>query len=104
MRFAVVGVVGSGVMASGVAEVCANAGATVIVHSRSSDAGYSLLGVLDRSLSRGVEKGTHTPSHAEEVRARVSVTGRLEDLAGCDLVIESIVEEMAAKRDLFGRL
>jgi len=104
MRFALVGVVGSGVMASGVAEVCANAGATVIVHSRSSDAGDALLGALDRSLSRGVEKGTQSPSHAEEVRARVSVTGRLEDLAGCDLVIESIVEEMAAKRDLFGRL
>ncbi|HVB71682.1 MAG TPA: 3-hydroxyacyl-CoA dehydrogenase NAD-binding domain-containing protein [Acidimicrobiales bacterium] len=104
MRFAVVGVVGSGVMASGVAEVCANAGATVIVRSRSSDGGDSLLSTLERSLAREVEKAKRSRTDVDEVRARVSVTERLEDLADCDLVIESIVEEMPAKRALFDEL
>jgi 3-hydroxybutyryl-CoA dehydrogenase len=104
MRFAVVGVVGSGVMASGIAEVCANAGATVIVRSRSADGGDSLLVALERSLSREVEKEKRSRSDADDVRARVSVTERLEDLAHCDLVIESIVEEMPAKRGLFDEL
>ncbi len=104
MRFAVVGVVGSGVMASGVAEVCANAGVMVIVRSRSSDGGDSLLGTLDRSLAREVQKENRSRAEADEVRARVSVTERLEDLAECDLVIESIVEEMPAKRALFDEL
>lgn len=104
MRFAKVGVVGSGVMASGVAEVCAIAGASVIVRSRSDASADALLTGLDRSLAREVEKGKRSRAEADAVRARVSTTTRLDDLADCNLVIESIVEEMSVKRALFDEL
>ncbi|MFI5034722.1 MAG: 3-hydroxyacyl-CoA dehydrogenase family protein [Acidimicrobiales bacterium] len=104
MRFARVGIVGSGVMASAVAEVCANAGASVVVRSRSQSRADDLLAGLDASLARGVDKGQRTRGDADALRARVTTTTRLDDLAGCDLVIESVVEEMSVKRELFDEL
>jgi 3-hydroxybutyryl-CoA dehydrogenase len=104
MSFSKVGVVGSGIMASGVAEVCANAGAKVVVRSRSAATGDALLAGLERSLAREVAKGKRAPDKAKALRERVGATTLLEDLADCDLVIESIVEEMSVKRELFDEL
>ncbi len=104
MRFQRVGIVGSGVMASGIAEVCANAGASVIVRSRSQSSAEDLLTGLERSLAREVAKEKRTPADADSVRSRVTTTTRLGDLAACDLVIESVVEEMSVKRELFEEL
>lgn len=104
MSYRLVGIVGSGTMASGVAEVCAGAGAHVVVRGRSQASADALIEGLERSLARSVDKGARTSQDATALRARVRTTTRLEDLADCDLVIESVVEEMSVKRELFDEL
>jgi len=104
MRFQSVGVVGSGTMAGGVAQVCASAGATVVVRSRSLASAAELTAGVERSLAREVDKGQRTAADADELRARITTTTHLDDLADCELVIESVVEEMTIKLEIFDQL
>ncbi|MGH9019497.1 MAG: 3-hydroxyacyl-CoA dehydrogenase family protein [Acidimicrobiales bacterium] len=104
MRFTHVGVVGSGIMAAGIAEVCAGAGARVTVRSRTPHAAEALGDALARSLDRQVAKSLRDADSAAALRARVTATTSFEDLAECDLVIESVVEEMSVKREIFDEL
>jgi 3-hydroxybutyryl-CoA dehydrogenase len=104
MSVKVVGVVGSGIMGSGVAEVAAAAGFEVVLRSRSQSGADAMLAGLEKSLARQVEKGRTEPADAEALRARVRAVTALDELAGCDLVIESIVEDLAAKKHLFSEL
>ena len=99
-----VGVIGSGIMGSGIAEVAANAGCTVIVRSRSQATADGLIAGLEKSLAKQVERGKKSQEDADALRARVSATTSLADLADCDLVIESIVEDLATKKALFNEL
>ena len=99
-----VGVVGSGIMGLGIAEVAAACGCEVVVRSRSPATAEGLVAVLEKSLARQVEKEKRTESDAAEILSRVTPTGELEELADCDLVIESIVEDLAAKKQLFMEL
>jgi 3-hydroxybutyryl-CoA dehydrogenase len=99
-----VGVVGSGIMGSGVAEVAATSGFEVVLRSRSQAGADSMLTALDASLGRQVKKGRLEAATATEIRERVHVVTDLAELAGCDLVLESIIEELAAKRELFRAL
>jgi 3-hydroxybutyryl-CoA dehydrogenase len=99
-----VGVVGSGIMGVGIAEVVAASGCEVVVRSRSQSTADGMLAVLERSLARQVEREKRTPTEAAEILAHVRATGSLEDLAGCDLVIESVVEDLAVKKALFVEL
>ncbi|HEV3329237.1 MAG TPA: 3-hydroxybutyryl-CoA dehydrogenase [Acidimicrobiales bacterium] len=96
-----VGVVGSGIMGVGIAEVVAASGCDVVVRSRSQTSADGMLAVLERSLSRQVEREKRTAEEAAGILARVRATGELEDLSGCDLVIESVVEDLAVKKALF---
>jgi 3-hydroxybutyryl-CoA dehydrogenase len=104
MTFKSVGVVGSGIMGSGIAEVAASAGAHVTVHTRSEEAGTTLLLGVERSLTKQIEKGKRTQRDADELRARVTTTTTLSDLRDCDLVIETVVEDITIKRELFSEL
>lgn len=104
MSFQKIGVVGSGIMGGGVAEVAAATGAEVTVRSRSVASGEELLALLDRSLAKQVEKGKLSASQAAERRARVSITTELKDLYACDFVIETVVEDLGVKLDLFRAL
>lgn len=104
MTFQRVGVLGSGIMGSGIAEVVAAAGAEVIVRSRSQTAADSMLVSLDRSLAKQVEREKRSAEEAAAIRARVSATVSLVDLAECDLVIESVVEDLAVKKAVFREL
>ncbi len=97
-----VGVVGSGIMGAGIAETAAAAGFTVVLRSRASTG--ETMAAIERSLSKQVAKGKRTPSEADEVSARVTVTCHLADLADCDLVLESVVEDLATKQALFCEL
>jgi 3-hydroxybutyryl-CoA dehydrogenase len=99
-----VGVLGSGIMGSGIAEVVASAGATVLVRSRSLATADAMLAAMEKSLAKQVEKGKRTQDEADALRARVSATTRLADLVDCDLVIESVVEDLDVKRALFNEL
>jgi 3-hydroxybutyryl-CoA dehydrogenase len=99
-----VGVIGSGIMGSGIAEVAAGAGCTVIVRSRSQATADGMIAGLEKSLAKQVERGKKSQEDADALRARVSATTSLKDLADCDLIIESIVEDLATKKALFNEL
>jgi 3-hydroxybutyryl-CoA dehydrogenase len=99
-----VGIVGSGIMGSGIAEVAAATGHEVVLRSRSQAGADAMVAGLEKSLARQVEKGKRTESEAAEVRGRVTATTHLGELVDVDLVIESVVEDLAVKKDLFAEL
>lgn len=99
-----VGVVGSGIMGAGVAEVAAKAGFEVVVRSRAQGSADALVAGLEKSLGKQVEKGRLDDAERQAILARLSVTTDLGELADCDLVIESVVEDLATKRHLFNEL
>ena len=90
-----IGVVGSGIMGAGVAEVAAASGFEVVLRSRTQAGADAMLAGLDASLARQVKKGRLEDATAAEVRGRVSAVTALDELAACDLVLESIVEDLA---------
>lgn len=104
MIFQRVGVLGSGIMGSGIAEVAAAAGATVVLRSRTQETVDAMLVGLEKSLARQVEKGKRTQAEADAIRSRVSTTMTWDDLADCDLIIESVVEDLAIKKVVFQEL
>ncbi len=104
MEFERVGVIGSGIMASGIAEVAAGCGAAVLLRTRNAASAADLGTRLDESLARAVERSKRTAEEAAALRARVTTTVELGDLAHCDLVIESVVEDLEVKLDLFRAL
>lgn len=99
-----VGVVGCGLMGSGIAQVCAQAGFTTVVREISSEIVDKGLKGIDKNLTRLVEKGTLTDAQRGEVRGHLTGTTALEDLKDCDLVVEAIIEQLPAKRELFSKL
>jgi 3-hydroxybutyryl-CoA dehydrogenase len=104
MTFQKIGILGSGIMGSGIAEVAAAAGSTVIVRSRSQATADAMLAGLEKSLAKQVEREKRTQDEADALRARVSATTRLDDLHDCDFVIESVVEDLAVKKAIFNEL
>ena len=99
-----VGIIGSGIMGSGIAEVAAANGYEVVLRSRSQSAADAMVAGLSKSLSRQVEKGRRTQDEMDEIVGRVSTATELSSLADCDLVIESVVEDLAVKVALFAEL
>ena len=99
-----VGIVGSGIMGSGVAEVAAKAGCTVVLRSRSQAGADQMVASLEKSLDRQVSKARIEEADAAEIAKRVTAVAELDALADCDLVLESIVEDLAAKQHLFAEL
>ena len=99
-----VGVIGSGIMGSGLAEVAARAGFDVVVRSRTQAGADAVLARIDGVLSKQVSRERISESDRDSVLARISVTDDLHKVGDCDLVIESVVEDMDIKRDLFSRL
>jgi len=99
-----VGVVGCGLMGSGIAQVAANAGCQVTVREVSPQLVEKGLQSIDKNLQRLVDKGTLPQAEREQVRGRLRGTTNLEDLKDCDIVIEAIIEQLPAKRELWGAL
>ncbi len=104
MSITKVGIVGSGIMGTGIAEVATTAGHEVIVRSRSQSAADGVLAAVRKSLDRQIERGKATEADRDAALGRLSVTTELKDLAGVDLVIESVVENLAVKLELFEEL
>jgi 3-hydroxybutyryl-CoA dehydrogenase len=98
------GIVGSGIMGSGIAEVAAKAGIDVVLRSRQQATADAMVTALERSLAKQVERGKLEEAAAKEIGGRVTATAQLADLAGCDLVLESVVEDLAVKKALFAEL
>ncbi|HMC72044.1 MAG TPA: 3-hydroxybutyryl-CoA dehydrogenase [Mycobacteriales bacterium] len=99
-----VGIVGSGIMGSGVAEAAAKAGHEVVLRSRKKESADAMVAALEKSLAKQVEKGKLSDDDAKSTASRVSATAHLGDLANCDLVLESVVEDLAVKKELFNDL
>src|SRR3954471_891404 len=99
-----VGIVGSGIMGSGVAEVAAKAGIEVVLRSRAQATADAMLGGLEKSLAKQVERGKLEADERDAVVGRVTAVADLGELSNCDLVIESIVEDLATKKHLFTEL
>jgi len=99
-----IGVVGCGLMGSGIAQTAAQAGFTVVVREVSPALLERGLQSIEKNLARLVEKGVLTGAAAKEARARLRGTTALEDLRACDLIIEAIIESLPAKRELFAAL
>ena len=99
-----VGILGSGIMGSGIAEVAAKAGHDVVLRSRKQETADAMVASLTKSLAKQVERGKLSEEEREAVLGRVSATDHIGALAACDLVIESVVEDMAVKTDLFREL
>ena len=104
MAIKTVGVVGCGLMGSGIAQVCAEAGYAVVVREVDEAALKKGLGKIESFLSKGVERGKVTLERKKEVMARLTGTTDLAKLSGCDFVIEVVVESLDAKRDVFQAL
>jgi len=91
-------------MGSGIAQVCAAAGFTTVVREVAPELVEKGLKGIERNLGRLVEKGTITEAVKGEIRGRLKGTTVIEDLKDCDLVIEAIIEQLPAKRELFHSL
>jgi 3-hydroxybutyryl-CoA dehydrogenase len=104
MEIKAVGVVGCGLMGSGIAQVCAEAGYRVTVREVSEELLKKGLGRIEGFLAKGVEKGKVTPERKKEVLARLDGTTDLARLAGADIVIEAVVENLEAKREAYQTL
>ena len=99
-----VGIVGSGIMGSGITECAAKNGYEVVLRSRRQETADAMVAGLEKSLAKQVEKGRLGEDERTATLGRVSATSDLSELSNCDLVIESIVEDLAAKKHLFNEL
>ena len=99
-----VGIVGSGIMGSGIAECAASTGHEVVLRSRKQETADAMVAGLEKSLGRQLEKGKITEEQRDRTVSLVSATDDLHALADCDLVIESVVEDLGVKRELFNHL
>lgn len=99
-----IGIVGSGIMGSGVAEVGAKAGCSVVLRSRTQAGADGMVAGLEKSLAKQVERGKLDDDARAAVLGRVRAVTDLAELAECDLVLESIVEDLPTKKHLFNEL
>ena len=99
-----VGVLGCGLMGSGIAQVAATAGFETIVREVSTDLLDRGFGAIEKSLAKFVEKGTFTGEQQKEIRARLSGTTSFDDLSDCDIIIEAIIENLDEKRTTYAHL
>jgi 3-hydroxybutyryl-CoA dehydrogenase len=99
-----VGVVGLGAMGAGIAQLCVEAAVDTVGREVSVELGERARDRIGHFLTRKVEKGTLGQDARDAAMARLTVTTELGDLAGCDLVIEAIVEELGPKQRLLEEL
>lgn len=99
-----VGVLGCGLMGSGIAEVCAKAGYNTIVLEVDEAALATGMKKLQASLGRAIERKRLGVEEAQQIQERLSGTTRMEDVAPADLVIEAVVEDIELKNALFAAL
>jgi 3-hydroxybutyryl-CoA dehydrogenase len=99
-----VGVVGCGLMGSGIAQVAAASGFSTVVREVSAELLDKGLKSIDKNLNRLAEKGTITEAVKNEIRGRLKGTTKVEDLKDCDVIVEAIIEQLPAKRELFSTL
>ena len=98
------GVLGAGLMGSGIAEVSAKAGYETIVREVSEELAGKGLARIDSSMGKAVEKGKLAAGDRDAARVRLTTTTKLSDLSGCDLIVEAIVENLDLKKETYREL
>jgi 3-hydroxybutyryl-CoA dehydrogenase len=104
MEIKKVGVLGCGLMGSGIAQVAASAGFETVVREVSDDLIQRGFAGVEKSLARFAEKGTITGEQQKEIRGRLSGTTSFDALADCDIIIEAIIENLEEKRKTYAEL
>jgi 3-hydroxybutyryl-CoA dehydrogenase len=104
MEIRKVGVLGCGLMGSGIAQVAATAGFETVVKEVSDELIAKGFGGIEKSLAKFAEKGTITSDQQREIRGRLSGTTSFAELADCDIIIEAIIENLEEKRSTYKQL
>jgi 3-hydroxybutyryl-CoA dehydrogenase len=104
MEIKKVGVLGCGLMGSGIAQVAASAGFQTVVREVSDELIKKGFAGIDKSLAKFAEKGTITTDQQQEIRGRLNGTTTFDDLADCDIIIEAIIENIEEKRSTYKQL
>lgn len=104
MEIRKVGVLGCGLMGSGIAQVAASAGFETVVREVSDELIAKGFAGIERSLGKFAEKGTITTEQQKEIRGRISGTTSFDALADCDIIIEAIIENLDEKRKTYKQL
>jgi len=104
MEIKKVGVLGCGLMGSGIAQTCASAGLDVVVREVTEELCARGFAGIDKSLAKFAEKGTITSAQQQAIRGRLTGTTKLADLADCDLIVEAIIENLETKRETYKEL
>lgn len=102
--FQTVGIVGTGAMGRGIAQICAQAGSVVLLHDSQVQACQQAIDSLQVQWNKLAEKGRLTPDQVHDYVARLRPAPNLADLAACDLIIEAIVEKLEVKQSVFQQL
>ena len=104
MEIKKVGVMGCGAMGLGVAQVCAQAGIPTVAVKATPGSTDKIRSGLEKSLAKMVERGKMTAESMDSTLGLLQLTTKEEDVAGCDLIVESIIEDLETKKALFRRL
>lgn len=104
MEIKKVGVLGCGLMGSGIAQVAASAGFETVVREVSDELISKGFAGIEKSLAKFAEKGTITNTQQQEIRGRLRGTTSFDDLADCDIIIEAIIENLEEKRSTYKQL
>ncbi len=99
-----VGVLGGGLMGSGIAQVCAQAGFDTVVREISDPLNEKSKSGIEKVLAKGIEKGKVTPEQKDAAMEKLAFTTALSDLADCDIVIEAVVEDLDMKNAMWKEL
>src|SRR3989338_7622583 len=99
-----IGVIGSGAMGSGIAQVAATAGHSVVLYDNNSQQLDKAKSSLTATLNKLAEKGKMSADDAKNILARITFADKLDKFSSCTLVIEAIVENLAVKQDIFTQL
>ncbi|MGH3715155.1 MAG: 3-hydroxyacyl-CoA dehydrogenase family protein, partial [Micromonosporaceae bacterium] len=99
-----VGVVGSGTMATGIIEVFAKSGYDVIYVTRGEEKSAKVRATIEASMEKAVQRGKLAGEDRDAALAKITGSTKLDDLAGVDLVVEAVVEELSVKKALFANL
>lgn len=103
-RFSTVGIVGTGAMGRGIAQIAAQAGSTVLLYDTQAQAVTKARDAISAQWDKLVDKGRLPPEGAAAQKERLKPAATLAELAGCDLVVEAIVERLDVKKSLFAEL
>lgn len=104
MQVRKIGVVGCGLMGSGITQVCAQSGYPVVVSEINDELLNKGLSSIDSRLARDVEKGRLTQQDKDSILARIKGTTKTKDFADCDIMIEAAAEDLEVKKQLFAEL